>query len=93
MRIFFLHKKTHIPEKKVGSLFQTVKDKEPHNLRRWKNDDWRGKSANGSCNKTANPMIKAYKRLTPPVTRDFVSSMLHAIAGHCVSQDIGKRQM
>lgn len=88
MRIFILHKKHRSQKKKVGSLFQPVIDEELHNLRRWKNEDWRGKSAKGWCSATANPMIKAYKRVTPHATQDFVSFMSHAIAGHCVGQDI-----
>lgn len=92
MRIFISHKNTHLEEKKkkkeVESLFQPVKYKEPHILRRWNNDNWRGKSVKGWYN--ANPMMKAYKRRTAPATQNVVSLMAHANAEHCVSQDIKK---
>lgn len=67
-----MHKKTHRKKKKVGSLFQPVKDKELHNLRRWKNDNWMGKSAKGWYNTTTtNPIMKAHERVTPTATQDF----------------------
>lgn len=64
-----MHKKHTHPskrKKKVGSLFQPVKAKEPYNLRRWKNDDWRGKVQKAG-------IMKAYKRVTPPAAQDSCS--------------------
>lgn len=73
MRIFHPAQKTHTSQqkkkrkkKKAGSLFQPVKDKEPYNLRRWKNDDWRGKVQKAG-------IMETYKRVTPPAAQDSCS--------------------
>lgn len=60
MRIFILHEKENTSQ--MMSLFETAKDKEPHILRRWENEDWRGRGVKGWYNITANPMMNTCER-------------------------------